>query len=189
MKPEVKKIRVQAGKIKGMSIECPPGEIRPMMSKVKEALFNIIGNCEEMEMLDLYSGSASISIEAFSHGAKSADIVEADYGKKEILFKNIKKAGFENAKIYISDAIAFCQRAKKQYDFIMCDPPFKMENKEKILEVISESNLLKDDGFAVIHLPKKEHLPEIVGDLEQYDNRKYGLNVIAFYSKKEKTTP
>ena len=79
-----------------------------MTSKVREALFNIIGDCSGMEMLDLFCGSGSISIEAYSRGIKTADLVESDFGKKKILEKNLENAGFENANLFISDVFRYC---------------------------------------------------------------------------------
>jgi len=183
-KKEIKHTYVTSGKIKGRLIENTPGVVRPMTSKVRQALFNIIGNCEGMEMLDLFCGSGSISIEAYSHGMESSDLVEMDYGKKAVIERNLKKAGFENAFLYSSDAVVFCQRCTRQYDFIMCDPPFAWTFKERLIETISESNLLKDNGFLVIHLPKKEKISEEIGNYIQYDYRNYGINAIAFYKKK-----
>ncbi len=176
---------VIAGKIKGRKIECPKGEIRPMTAKSRAALFNIIGNCAGMEMLDLFCGSGSISLEAFSRGAESSDLVDGDRGKKEIIEKNLQHAGFSGGKVFISDALLFCKRTTKQYDFIMVDPPYKMEKKEKIIETISENNLLKENGFVVIQLPKKYEISDKIGDLYRYDVRNYGLNALIFYSRKK----
>ena len=176
--------RVIAGKIKGKLIECPPGVIRPLTSKVKEALFNIIGDCTGMTMLDLFSGSGNISIEAYSHGLKAADIVEMDFGKKKIIERNLKNAGFINASLYISDALLFCERCSNKYDFIMVDPPFKWDKKEELIQLIGEKNLLKDDGFLVIHVHKKNTINKKIAGLYMYDIRKYGLNTLMFYAKK-----
>jgi len=177
------KIRVIAGRIKGKSIECPPGEIRPMTSKVKEALFNIIGDVTDMQMLDLFTGSGNISIEAFSRGLENCDLIEADPGKRDIIKKNLQKTGFESANLMITDALLYCKRCRKKYDFIMIDPPFKWDKKEELIKIISENNLLNENGFLVIHLPKKENLPDIIGNFKNYDIRKYGLNMLLFYRK------
>ena len=174
-------MRVNAGRAKGKLIECPPGEIRPMTSKVKEALFNIIGNCRGLTMLDLFTGSGNISIEAYSRGLEEADIIEMDWGKKKIIQNNLDHVGFKGARLIISEAITYCRSCTKKYDFIMCDPPFRWEKKEELLRIIGERELLNNKGFLVIHLPKKEDLPEEIAGLSQYDVRKYGLNMLLFY--------
>lgn len=174
-------LHVTAGKIKGRKIICPEGEIRPMTARSRQALFNIIGNCDEIEMLDLFCGSGSISIEAFSRGVKSSDLVEMDSGKKEVILNNLKHAGFTDAKLYISEVLSYCERCDKKYDFIMVDPPYKMENKENIIKLIADKDLLKTDGFLVIQLPSKDKVNEIIGSLIMYDRRSYGLNTLLFY--------
>jgi 16S rRNA (guanine(966)-N(2))-methyltransferase RsmD len=176
--------RIIAGKIKGKLIECPQGEIRPMTAKVKEALFDIIKSYNISTMLDLFTGSGNISIEAFSRGIESADLVEVDLSKKKIIQKNLDNAGFANAKLIISDAINYCKRCTKKYDFIMADPPFKWERKVELLKIISDNELLSKDGFLVIHLQKKEIIEDTINNLMCYDTRVYGLNMIKFYKVK-----
>ncbi|HOV13190.1 MAG TPA: 16S rRNA (guanine(966)-N(2))-methyltransferase RsmD [Spirochaetota bacterium] len=178
---------VIAGTIKGRKIECPKGEIRPMTAKSRAALFNIIGDCSGMEMLDLFCGSGSISIEAFSRGMESSDLVESDRGKKEVIEKNLTHAGFTNAKLNIADVVNFCERTTKKYDFIMVDPPYKWDKKEELINIISQRDLLKPEGFLVIQLPRKYFINEEIGDLEQFDIRNYGLNTLIFYRKKSQS--
>jgi 16S rRNA (guanine966-N2)-methyltransferase len=175
--------RVIAGNLKGLKIEDTPGVVRPMTSRVKEALFDIIFDCNDIKMLDLFCGSGSLSIEAFSRGAASSYLVESDWGKKEYIENNLKKARFENAKLFISDALSFLKRCNEKYDFIMADPPFKWERKAELLKIIDERKLLSEKGFLVIHIPKKENLPEKVGELICYDTRNYGINTLKFFKQ------
>lgn len=185
-KSSKKGIRVSSGQFKGRSISCPPGEIRPLTAKVKEALFSIIYDKRDLKMLDMFSGSASISIEAFSRGQlASCDIVEGDRGKKEVLINNIKTFGMDDlSSVIIRDAFSFLKSTSSKYDFIMLDPPFAMNNKKDLLKIINDRELLEDKGIIVIHLPKKEELPLEFSDIYQYDIRTYGLNCILFYKRK-----
>ena len=185
-KPEY--MHVASGAIRGRRIECPPGIIRPMTAKVKTALFNIIGDCSQYRMLDLFAGSGCISIEAFSHGLKDGTLVEGDYGKKTILTNNLKHAEWETATPIFMDALTFVQTppsADKRFDFIMADPPFIWDKKVELVTAISKNRFLKDDGFLVLHVPKKEDVPEEIDNLIQYDYRRYGINVLLFYKYKE----
>ena len=183
MKTKPAYMHVVAGRIKGRRIECPPGEIRPMTSLVKSALFNIIGDCSKLSMLDLFSGSGSIAIEAYSRGLESCTIVEGDHNKKTVIMRNLEHSGFTNCDLIISDVLSYCKSTDKSYDFIMADPPFKWEMKAELLSVISERNILNDNGFLVIHTPKKQLLNKEIGNLYQYDIRIYGLNAIQFFKK------
>ncbi|MCH5149922.1 MAG: RsmD family RNA methyltransferase [Spirochaetales bacterium] len=176
-------IRVASGTLRGRKLDCPPGEIRPMTSMCKQALFNIMFGRKDMEMLDLFSGSASISIEGYSRGmVKSADVVEGDYGKRAILNGNIDKLGLTGKiKPIISDAFTYIRRCTKKYDFIMLDPPFKMENKQSLLELLELKELLKDNGIIVIHAKYTDSFDNQIGKLVQTDYRRYGINVLVFY--------
>ena len=176
-------IRVASGTLRGRKLDCPPGEIRPMTSMCKQALFNIMFGRKDMEMLDLFSGSASISIEGYSRGmVKLADVVEGDYGKRAILNGNIDKLGLTGKiKPIISDAFTYIRRCTKKYDFIMLDPPFKMENKQSRLELLELKELLKDNGIIVIHAKYTDSFDNQIGKLVQTDYRRYGINVLVFY--------
>ena len=182
---KLKALRVIAGKIKGTKIECPPGEIRPMTSIVREALFDILMNCTDYNVLDLFSGSGAISIEAFSRGAISSDLVELDGRKRETIIKNLEHAKFTNAKLFVSDVISFCNQTTNKYDLIVIDPPYLWNKKEEIIRIISNKKLLKDDGILVMQLPKKDQIADSIDDFVCYDTRNYGLNSLRFFGWKK----
>lgn len=185
-KPEY--MYVASGAIRGRRIECPPGIIRPMTAKVKTALFNIIGDCSQYKMLDLFAGSGCISIEAFSHGLTDGTLVEGDFGKRKILQNNLVHSGFETAKVVFMDALNYVSTAPTEsgrFDFVMADPPFIWDKKVELLECLSKNRFIKDDGFIVLHIPKKEKIPTEVADLIQYDYRSYGINALLFYKYKD----
>lgn len=179
-------IRVASGSFRGRTIDCPPGVIRPMTSMCKQALFNVIQNYRDLSMLDLFSGSASISIEGFSRGiVGTADVVEGDFGKKEVLLANIQKFGLDSLfSIIISDVFNYIKRTDKQYDLIVADPPFNMANKQEIIKIIEAKKILAPKGLLIIHATSKDSLEAVIGDLVCYDRRNYGINSLAFYAWK-----
>jgi 16S rRNA (guanine966-N2)-methyltransferase len=176
-------MHVISGTLKGRKIVCPPGEIRPMTARVRESLFNILGNLDGTAMLDLFTGSGSIAIEAISHGAGPVDMVEMDSGKRKVILSNLEHCGITNATLFGADAVSFCKRARGSYDLVMADPPFRWMKKEELIETIADQDLLNDNGTLVIHLPKKEKIAEEIRNLLCYDVRSYGLNTLLFYRK------
>ncbi len=183
-------IRVASGEFRGRKITCPPGEIRPMTSKVKQALYNILFGREEITLLDLFSGSGSITIEGFSRGmVKTADIVEVEFDKKTVITENIKSFKLEDSvKIHITDVFNYLRKCEKKYDVIIADPPFRMTNKDEILKIIQNKKLLATDGIVIAHVPKKDPISEEIGDLIMFDRRNYGVNALCFYHDKINST-
>ncbi|MFH1577556.1 MAG: RsmD family RNA methyltransferase [Candidatus Omnitrophota bacterium] len=68
-------MRIISGRFKGRIIGFPKG-IRPTQDKVREALFNILGDISGLSFLDLYAGSGSVGLEAISRGARRVVFVE-----------------------------------------------------------------------------------------------------------------
>jgi 16S rRNA (guanine966-N2)-methyltransferase len=90
-------MRVIAGDAKGHALKAPKGmSTRPMADKVKGAVFSMLSNLlaqsdrEWGKVLDLYSGSGSIGIEALSRGADWADFVEINAGVSRIISENLE---------------------------------------------------------------------------------------------------
>lgn len=174
-----------SGRIKGRRIECPPGVIRPMTAICRKALFDILGDLTGKKLLDLFSGSGAIALEAFSHGIESADMVEFDYNKKTVLSKNLINCGFPGARVNFTDALAYCERSSGKYDLITADPPFNYELKERLISTIDQRELLNKEGTLMIHLTSKETLPGEFNNLVLKDVRKYGINCLWFYENKK----
>ena len=88
-------MRVLAGKYKSKKIQTiSDSSTRPMMSKVREAIFNSLQFLiEDKDVLDLYAGSGSMGIEALSRGAKFTTFVEKSKECIGVLNNNLKVKG------------------------------------------------------------------------------------------------
>ena len=82
-------MRITGGVLKGRSIKCPDGIIRPAMDKMKESVFSILSDITDLSFLDLFSGSGSIALEASSRGANPVTLVEKDRIKIDIKAKKL----------------------------------------------------------------------------------------------------
>lgn len=67
----------------------------------------------------------------------------------------------------------------------MLDPPFKMEDKQSLLELLEQKKLLKDNGIIVMHAKYTDPFDEQIGELVQTDYRRYGINVLVYYQWKK----
>ena len=72
-------MHITAGRLRGRKVTVPdiPG-VRPTPSKVRQALFNILGGVEGCEILELFSGSGLMALEALSRGAASVTSIEKE---------------------------------------------------------------------------------------------------------------
>ena len=92
-------MRVLAGRYKSKLIRTINDPLtRPMMSKVRESIFNSLQfNIENKDILDLYAGSGSLGIESLSRGANFVTFIENSDDCITILKKNLNE--FEKSKI------------------------------------------------------------------------------------------
>ncbi len=132
---------------------------RPTTDFAKENLFNILTNYidfEEIRVLDLFSGTGSISHEFASRGAQEIISVEANYKHYAFILKTAKELGFKNMKIYKTDVFIACKKLKGQkFDIIFADPPYNLDKIQEIPATIFDNDLLGENGIAIIEHPER----------------------------------
>src|SRR5215468_7356376 len=115
-------MRVIAGTAKGRQLKRVPGSgTRPIMDRVKEALFSILGeNIRGASFLDLYAGTGSVGIEALSRGADKAVFVETARPAIKTIQENLKLTELEAyGQIVRQDARDYLrQQAKEEFEYI-----------------------------------------------------------------------
>ena len=82
-------MRISGGALRGRTVACPPGTIRPAMERMRESLFAILGELTGVSFLDLFSGSGLVGLEAYSRGARPVVLVERDAGKRRTIAANL----------------------------------------------------------------------------------------------------
>ncbi len=176
-------MRVTGGIGRGRKLKVPAGaRVRPTSDKVKQALFNILGqNVEGAHFLDLFAGAGGIGIEALSRGAGLVVFVDDSRDSLRVIQHNIEQTGFkERAQIVASKAEAFLRKTSGQYDIVFLDPPYSLAL-EPLLTAIAESGVLKSDAIIVAEHFKKQPSIERAGRLSLYREAQYGDTVLAFY--------
>ena len=113
---------------------------RPTMDRVKESLFAMIqDNIKESIVLDLFSGSGNLGIEALSEGAKEAYLVDKNIKACKIMKENITKIGIKNANILNVDckkALMYFKDNNIKFDVIFLDPPYNTNLIDKSINLI-----------------------------------------------------
>jgi 16S rRNA (guanine(966)-N(2))-methyltransferase RsmD len=151
-------VRIIGGEYSGRRI-VPPGDFkaRPTTDFGREGLFNILSNrinFEEAQVLDLFSGTGSISFEFSSRGTASIHIVEKDMRHVNGIKRIIKEIGFENIKVIHIDVKAFLRTCHVKYDVVFADPPFDLKWIKELPDMVTGSGVLKEDGFFVLEHPR-----------------------------------
>lgn len=140
-------MRVITGKAKGHRLKAPKGlSTRPMLDKVKEALFSILEGFGRIRgrVLDLYAGTGSLGIECLSRGASSADFVEQSGGVCKIIAENLehtKLAGQARVHCMPVDRFLAGHRGVGHYDIIVMDPPYADPAIERTIATIAANGL------------------------------------------------
>jgi len=165
-------------------LKAPAGpHVRPTSDKVKQALFNILGDrVGEASFLDLFAGAGGIGIEALSRGAGRVVFVDASRASLNVVRQNIEQTGFEErSQAVLSKAESFLKKpAGVPYDIVFLDPPYADEL-QPLLELIAGAGILKPDSIVIGEHFKKQPSPACAGGLSLYREAKYGDTVLAFY--------
>lgn len=183
-------MRVISGTVRGRRLVSFSGDkIRPTADKVKGSIFNIIasnfGPLEEMKVLDLFSGTGNLGIEALSRGAARAAFVDENRGSINILKENIDICGFaERSEIIqatVESGIKLFSKRGTRFNLVFLDPPYGKGLIEKAMEEIVRKGVLEDGAVVIAeHSLRERPLAEYCG-LTLADRRKYGDTEISFY--------
>lgn len=174
--------RIVGGVAGGRRIAVPPGNgTRPTADRVREALFSSLeaefGSFDGLQVLDLYSGSGAVGLEALSRGATRVVLVEADRQAAEVISANIKAVGLPGATLLTRpvEKVATGTNSGDPIDLVFADPPYKLETVElqEVLTTLVERGWLAEDAVVVVERAKREpwEWPEGFAALR---DRKYG---------------
>ncbi len=177
-------MRVTGGIGRGRHLKVPSGSrVRPTSDKVKQALFNILGDrIVDAAFLDLFAGAGGIGIEALSRAAGSVVFVDSSRESIDIIKHNIESASFTTrAKTVLSKVEPFLRKQSGPYDIVFLDPPYA-EELQPLLEHVAAAGVVKADGVVIAEHFKKQPSPEKAGLLSLYREARYGDTVLAFYA-------
>lgn len=179
-------MRIIAGKHKGKRLTAPKKlPVRPTTDMAKESLFNILNNYyyfEDIQVIDLFSGTGNISYEFASRGTETITAVDQNMSCIRFIEKTTKEL---EAPITVikSDVYKFLERTKLTANIIFADPPydFSEENFLKIVDLTFFNNILLEEGLLIV-----EHAKHT--SLESHENfsfsKRYGGSVFSFFEKK-----
>ncbi len=181
-------MRVIAGVLGGRHLVAPKGLVaRPTPDRVREALFSILGDVDDLRVLDLYSGTGALAIEALSRGAKDAVLVEKDRSSKAAIEENLETLGLEDrAELIFSDvarALARLTASGQRFDLVLADPPYADAAAQLGSILPALPALLCEGGRVVLEHGRRTDPPEAPVGLVFEDTRRYGETALSFYTK------
>ena len=180
-------LRVIAGSARGARLKAVPGDVtRPVMDRVKEALFNIIGSdIRGVNFLDLFAGTGSVGIEALSRGAAFAHFNDLDQRAVKTIHQNLAHTGFKpKAQVTRRSALDLIARGPaRHYHFLYVAPPQYRGIWLQTLEAIdSNSGWQRADSRVIVQIDPSEFDANHRFDrLEEIDQREYGRTLLVFY--------
>ncbi|MGN1444248.1 MAG: 16S rRNA (guanine(966)-N(2))-methyltransferase RsmD [Acutalibacteraceae bacterium] len=175
-------MRVITGSARGRNLITLEGEdVRPTTDRVKEALFSIIQfEIEGRKVLDLFSGSGQLGIEALSRGAEKAVFVDSSKKSLEVTKKNLENTELLSGAVLINrESISYLRSAGEKFDIVFLDPPYKSGLLQKALEEMDR--IVSPGGVVICEAPKDEELPEEIGSRFQSKKYNYGKISLTVY--------
>lgn len=154
-------MRIISGSCGGRNI-VPPKNLRarPTTDFAKENIFNVLGNMvdfEQIEVLDLFAGTGSISYEFASRGAASVTSVEINAVHYNFIRTTASAFGLGNLHPVKANVFLYLKSCAKQFDLIFSDAPYDLENSECVIDEVFGRDLLKDDGILIFEHSKSKN--------------------------------
>jgi 16S rRNA (guanine(966)-N(2))-methyltransferase RsmD len=187
-------MRITAGKYKGRRIEFP-SHIRPTQDKVRQAVFNILGQDFKGRMvLDLFAGSGAMGLEALSRGAKNVVFVDIERRCNLLIKSNLENLSLSTgnsdvAENYRQDgfhAITIAAKRRRRFDVIFADPPYHKGLAKKLLKTPGLDDILKTHGFLIVEHAATDELDyePTMAAFKFYKQAEYGKIRVTFFTKK-----
>ncbi|MBQ6381509.1 MAG: 16S rRNA (guanine(966)-N(2))-methyltransferase RsmD [Clostridia bacterium] len=178
-------MRVISGTCGGRKLLTPADNtVRPTTDKVKEALFSSIQfEVQQAVVLDLFSGSGQLGIEALSRGAKEAVFVDSSRQSAALTRKNLALCSLEG-EVVCADAQHFLERCSRRFDIAFLDPPYRIGLLQQVLPAVSR--VMQDSGVIIAECPQEEATPEVLENgFVKAKTKKYGSMRLNFYRKEK----
>jgi len=167
-------MRIVAGKYRGKKLkEFDLDSTRPTLDRVKESIFNLIQfDVVDSVVLDLFSGTGALGIEAISRGARKTYFIDNNPEAIKLIKENLKSIN-EDYQVIKTDFEEFLKTTKEKFDIVLIDPPYKTDYGLKAIELLSKLNLLKDNAIIIFETSDEKELNQSFEGFE-IKRKKYG---------------
>lgn len=182
-------MRIISGHYKGRKLSSTKSlHIRPTTDRVKEYIFNVLHDFPmNKTIVDIFSGSGNLGIEAISRGAHKIVFVDNSFESLDILKKNLDalKIPDQNIQIVKSDAIKFVKKNQIPFDLYFLDPPFKYPELQQLLDTLFNTGYINAESIIVLENEISNPINESSKSYDIIKQKKFGRSLINFIIKKE----
>jgi len=184
-------MRIIAGEFKGQRLTVPRDKVRPTSERLRESLFNALG--EELVMnslwLDAFAGSGAVGIEALSRGAQHVLFNDRDRFAHEVIRSNLERCGVSTGFTVLQKDVFVLLRdppasfASRPLGVLFLDPPYDFGRYRKLLLKAIDSRLVDHRTLLVLEIFKKTKLEFIPEELYVSRTLKGGDSHLLFLSQ------
>lgn len=174
-------MRIISGSLKGRNFNSVGGHrTHPMSEKIRGAIFNALGDIDDLTVLDAYAGTGALSFEAISRGASSVVALDADAKASTTIHENIQSLGLEE-KVTASRVYAHAwsrRHPNDQFDIVIVDPPYNAMEPKDLIKLTKHA---KKGGIIVLSLPPDSGFKLAASRQELLQFKNYGDAELFFY--------
>ena len=187
-------MRIISGTARGMKLRSLPiDRLRPMLDRVKESLFNILRDIvPDARVLDLFSGSGALGLEALSRGAAHCTFVESDRRLAELIEGNADHCRLrERCAVIHANAYDLLRLAPNEAegpaDLALIDPPYAFvddpNERARLMGLLDHlvGPWLEPGAQVVLHHRPIPYAVWPVATLTEWDKRIYGQSQLTFF--------
>ena len=196
-------LKILGGTARGKRLDSPSVYLRPMMGKVREAIYSTLSSFGLYDFpvrhLDLFSGSGSVGLESLSRGATHCTFCDFSQDCCDAIQRNIRWCQFDNTDEYttqvvcadvlqlLRDPVSVGIPPGETFGIVTICPPYEEVVYADLLEATASSSLVADDTIVLVEYPVElwGNIPHVFNGqrttMVGIRNRKYGRTVIAMY--------
>jgi 16S rRNA (guanine966-N2)-methyltransferase len=175
-------MRVVAGSAKGTRLAPVPAGTRPMSDRAREGLFSSLGaTVEGARVLDLFSGTGAIGIEALSRGGASALFVDSAPQAVKAITENLRRTKLTGSgRVRRLDALRAVRERPGPFELVILDPPYRVEQPylDGLLAEIAGQGVVGPGGLVVLSRSTKTYMPVIPVHWQLERRLSYGDTIV-----------
>ena len=179
-------MRIIAGKYGGRKLEVPQNNaIRPTSDKVRGAIFNVLGSRMDFDgaiVLDLFSGTGALGLEALSRGANFCHFVDKSRSSLFLTKRNAQILGIEEQSAFLCQDATILKKSiseNRPAHLFFCDPPYNKALIEPTLKVLCDGQWLSEGAIGVLEA-EKGWTATLSENFEIFSQKEYGDTSIVY---------